>query len=73
MEIDWWFKFVYCKETDIDDNNDEDLKSKEWLAKWPYVNIWKKSKAKHLFNCEEGKMANINYGQFINLKLWITP
>ena len=33
IEIDWWYKFVYCKETYIDDDNDEDMKARECLAK----------------------------------------
>ena len=62
IEIGWWYKFVYCKEKDIDDDNDEDLKAKEWLTKWPYENIWKQnSKARHLFNCEETQNDNEYY------------
>jgi len=62
IEIDWWYKFVYCKETDIDDDNDEDMKAREYLAKWPYENIWKQnSKARYLFNCEQTENDNEHY------------
>ena len=50
---------IYCKETDIDDDYEEDIKARECLAKWPYENIWKKNaKARHLFNCKQSASAN---------------
>ena len=75
IEIDWWYKFVYYKEKDTDDNNDVDLKAKEWLAKWPYENIWKKIQKQDIcLIAKKRKMImNITYGQFMKLKPLITP
>ena len=75
IEIDWWYKFVYCKETDIDDDNDEDMKARNCLAKWPYENIWRKIQKQDicLIVNKRKMIMNITYGQFMKLKPLITP
>ena len=62
QKFDWWYNFAYQDGTDIDFDNDEDLKAKEWLSKRTYINIWKqKTPAIHLFNYESSDDGNEYY------------